>query len=206
MKNNHSNGHANGRQNGKFAYLYGESNLKRVKKIITSILGSKAQNKNELQHLKLNKITAYECKGYDLNGSSAGTHDPRRHFLVNQCRYEVYEIPYDDNDPSDLRLTGNFVCLIRNIDHGKWYIADMKHRVKRGAIPCEQVTYHCIGEYEISADSRGDINWLCTCSGGYCVNGLRTSVFDTDHVRMEEGYHTSYNIFVKKYGNGSRRI
>jgi hypothetical protein len=77
--------------------------------------------------------------------------------------------------------------------------------VKRSTTPEESVRYKCLGEFEIT-ECKGQLSWICTCSGGYVVNGFRTSMFDTDHVRMEEGYHTSYQIFIKKYGNGARRI
>lgn len=203
MNNNRNRN--NGNRGGKFAYLYDESNLKRVRKIVKSILSYSANDRKALNDLMLNRITAYECKGYDLNGSNAGTHDPRRHFLVNQNHYEVYEIPYNDHDPNDLRMTGHFLVLMKNTDFGKWYLANMTHKVIRSYIPEELVDYSCLGEFEIT-EYMGEISWRCTCSGGYVVNGFRTSTFDTDHVRMEEGYHTSYRIFTKKYGNGARRI
>ena len=148
----------------------------------------------------LNKIVSYDCKGYDLIGSTCNTHDPNRHCIVKNNNYRVFEVPVNKHD-GKLRMTGDFIVVYHNLDFGYWGVAYMKHRFvgDNGGIR-EAVHFHCFGELELSLDDRGKIHWRCITGEGKCCRGYRGIVFDSDNNRKEYGYHTTWKVINKRYG------
>ena len=183
--------------NNKPNHRYGNRSISRVERIFKMLLKAVDENPNKYN---FNKVANYTCQGYDLIGSSCNTHDSRRHFLVTNNHYEVWELPKRSN--KGLRLTGDFIVLIKNTDFDCWYVAEMKHRLKKTSLNniVEKVSYTCAGEFKISEDASGNLSWHCTCSGGECCRGVRSKVFDSFNVRKETGYHTTMKVIYKSFG------
>ena len=185
---------SNNRQN----HRYGNSSKSRVERIFRMLMNKYNENPNKYS---FNKIVNYTCQGYDLIGSSCNTHDSRRHFLVTNNHYEVWELPKRSN--KGLRVTGDYIVLIKNLDFGCWYIAEMHHKFIKTPYDTieEKVSYKCCGEFNISEDPKdGLLSSICTCAGGQCCRGVRSKVFDSFNVRKELGYHTTMKVIYKSFG------
>ena len=149
----------------------------------------------------VDSIISYDCKGYDLIGSSCNVNDSNRHFIVKNNHYRVYEVPVNTGKSSKLRMTGDFIVIFHNLDFGYWTFAYMKHRFVGGTGGItEYIHYHCYGEVELSADEHGKIHWICITGEGKCCRGFRGKVFDDDNIRKEVGYHTTWKVINKRYG------
>ena len=149
----------------------------------------------------VNNIVSYDCKGYDLIGSTCNVSDPNRHFIVKNNNYRVYEVPIKSNNSGKLRMTGDFIVLFHNLDFGYWILATMSHRFVTGTGGIvEKVHYHCYGEVELSASPSGYIHWKCIAGEGNCCRGFRGKVFDDDNIRKEAAYHTTWKVINKRYG------
>ena len=179
-------------------HRYGNRSESRAERIFKMLMNANDINPNKYS---FNKIATYTCQGYDLIGSSCNTHDSRRHFLVTNNHYEVWEVPKRSN--KGLRVTGDYMVLIRNLDFGCWYFAEMKHRINVTSAKniAEKVSYYCYGEYNISEDSTtGKFSYKCTVGENLCSRGVRSKVFDSFNVRKELGYHTTMAVIHRSFG------
>lgn len=153
------------------------------------------------------KLTHYYCKGYDLVGSKCNNlNDPNRHFLIKPNLYEVWELPYKDNE--GLKLTGDFFVLFKDIKNNIWIASLMNHDfVKSGGSIREEVSYACCGEYHVSIGANKEINIQnVNAIGKHCVRGWSSQApFDSDDIRKEEGYHISWKI-IERVVNKSKSI
>ena len=155
----------------------------------------------DINRYDCNSLVNYQCQGYDLIGSTCNTKDSRRHFLVTNNHYDVWEIPLKSNN--GLRMTGTFLVLIYNVDFGCWYFAKMKHHftISDHDIIKEIVSYCCYGELRISYNERTDLlSYYCLVGEGLCSRGIRSAVFDSFNVRKELGYHTTMNVIHRRMG------
>lgn len=171
--------------------------------VIKALLRKDKEIGPELQSYKynLNKAVVYDCKGYDIIGSTCNVDDPSRHFIVKNNHYRVYEFPVKGNNSGKLRMTGDFIAVFHNLDYGYWTFTSMKHRFlkdKYGNI-VEKVHYHCIGEINIFV-TNNRVSWKCITGEGKCCRGKKGKVFDSDNVRKELGYHTTNKVICKRYG------
>lgn len=184
--------------NNKQNHRNGNRSESRVERLFKMLLKAEEINPNKYN---FDKITFYTCQGYDLIGSSCNTHDSRRHFLVTNNHYEVWELPKRSN--KGLRMTGDYMVLFRNVDFGCWYLAEMKHKFIKNSksIIEEKVSYHCYGEFKISEDpATQKFSSHCTVGEDLCCRGVRSKVFDSFNVRKETGYHTTMNVIYRSFG------
>ena len=178
---------------------YGTDTLSIAKRLLRMNRVASEVNTNKFD---LNKYATYECKGYDLIGSSSNTKDSDRHFIVKNNRYRVFEFPAKSN--SGLRMTGRFLCVMKNLDYGFWIIAEMNHsfRESRFGNMIENVRYFCYGEFELTITDSG-LSYKCITGTGKCCRGYKGKIFDGDNVRKESGYHTTWSVINKRNGRRS---
>ena len=123
--------------------------------IIKALLKKDEQIAPELKsfNYNLNKCVVYDCKGYDLIGSTCNVNDPERHFIVKNNHYRVYEFPAKGGSTGKLRMTGDYIAIFQNLDFGYWTLTTMKHR------------FHCFYFRSITQNEVGDIiNLICVIS------------------------------------------
>ncbi len=171
--------------------------------IIKALLKKDEQIAPELKsfNYNLNKCVVYDCKGYDLIGSTCNVNDPERHFIVKNNHYRVYEFPAKGGSTGKLRMTGDYIAIFQNLDFGYWTLTTMKHRFVKDEYNniIEKVSYHTYGEIQISVTPTR-ISWKCISGEGKCCRGYKGKVFDSDNVRKENGYHTTYNVICRRFG------
>ena len=186
-------------------YYNGCSIHKLIIKLFSNIYDKRSNNKLffNKNDFDFRKLTHYYCKGYDLVGSKCDNlHDPNRHFLIKPNHYEVWELPYKDNE--GLKMTGDFFVLFKDIDNNIWIAALMNHNFeKSGKSIIEEVSYACCGEYHVSIGNNGQINIQnVNAIGKNCVRGFRSNApFDSDDIRKEKGYHTTWKVIERAINN-----
>lgn len=196
--------------NNKYPYFKkcSRRDAKRIFALIAELDSKDGHPQFILNKYNLSKMVNYQCYGYDLTGSNCEARDPKRHFLVNNNRYDVYEIPMRSNK-NGLHMTGNFAVLLRNLDFGYWTFALMNHQLRRdnrSAILREIVKYWNIAELDvtkkISRDAKDGFYFsiYITEVGSRCCRGFKTQIFDDDDVRKLNGYHTSKRCIYKSFG------
>jgi len=179
-------------------YRYKSDEFSIVKRAFALLSKSTDINLNKYN---LNKIHSYTCKGHDLIGSSSNTQDPRRHFLVKNNHYKVYEIPMKSN--KGLRMTGKFLVLFKNLDFGYWSASFMEHEFIKTQFSTvtEKVSYECIGEFELTMCNDSLSIRTLTAIGNKCCRGTRSKgAFDSDNRRKEDGYHTTTKVINRTFG------
>lgn len=171
--------------------LYKVAKFRRIRQIVNCI--SKYE-KIDMSGYNLENIRCYRAHGSDLNGRNVKTNvKNRRHFLVSNNLYEVYEIPHFSNSKAR-PYTGNYLVLFYNTSFDYYVFATMNHDMTVKDNIKESTEYYCYGKYEVLKCDASGVKLEKTIKGhdlsvGFGSNTKETPKnFDEMNVRKESGY------------------